>query len=489
MKTRILAFQLFVFVSAGCFPQQIPSNQPDLADAVVSVSPGSYLRAIPGDFIGMSQDHNEIAIALGQRSTGIHAAYRNLLKNLTDAGIGPLFLRVEGDVMTPEMELPGVNGGVANLPQSKILVPLKELAEDVNVHYSLGLDMASNHPEWAAEEARRYLAVIPANVIEAFEIGNEPDSYQYQNYRERGAYLIDEYLQDWARYRDAVVAKTGTKVPFMGPSAAGSAYLAGTIQHLGSGFDVAIYSQHAYPYGKSAQNNPDLLLLPGASLKTVGGYQRYAAPIHAKGVKYRIGEMNSVAGGGQAGISDTFQAALWLIDTGFAFAQAGFDGFNFHTGRYTRYNFWDFHASEYKGRVTYDRLIVHPPYYGMLVLSNVMGNGAHLLSVSTAASAHVRVWATVDKAQKIHVVIVNSDEQRGGTVRIAVPGWNHGTASLLKAPAFNSTAGITFAGQTFDGSTDGTIQGAKQTQTVQGSDGKFSVDVPVTSAVLLDLSQ
>jgi hypothetical protein len=310
MNTRHLALSIWLLAPVCCFSQQGSTSPAHLADAVVSVSPQSYVRAIPGDFIGISEDHNDIAAAVGQRSTGVHVAYRNLLKNLTDAGTGPLFLRVEGDLMTPDTVLPGVHGGAPNQPQSKIIEPLKELAEDVNVHYSLGLEMASNHPEWAAEEAKRYLASIPANVIDAFEIGNEPDSYQYQGYRERGKFSITEYLQDWNRYRDAVVAQVGTKIPFMGPSTAATAYAAGTIQHLGSGFDIAIYSQHAYPYGKGEQNAPDLLLLPVSSIKTVGGYQRFVAPVHAKGVLYRIGEMNSVSGGGQTGLSESFQAAL-----------------------------------------------------------------------------------------------------------------------------------------------------------------------------------
>jgi hypothetical protein len=141
------------------------------------------------------------------------------------------------------------------------------------------------------------------------------------------------------------------------------------------------------------------------------------------------------------------------------------------------------------GHIVYDRLQVHAPYYGMLFLSRVMGKEAHLLGVSTKTTARVRVWATIDKTNTAHVVIVNSDEQNAGTVQVEVPGWSHGVASLLTAPSYSSTAGITFAGQTFDGSTDGLIRGPKRTAAVQAVDGKFRVDVPVTSAVLLDLTR
>ena len=68
MIPRFLAFTFLISFSINCFPQQNPQSQADLADAVVSVSPDSYIRSIPGDFIGMSQDRNEIAAALASFS-------------------------------------------------------------------------------------------------------------------------------------------------------------------------------------------------------------------------------------------------------------------------------------------------------------------------------------------------------------------------------------------------------------------------------------
>lgn len=489
MKATIKALVVLNLLIVCCPSRKTAGNQANLATATVSLAPTNYVRAIPGDFIGISEDHNDIASLVGQASTGVNQAYRNLLKNLTDAGAGPISLRVLGDLMTPTTELPGVNGGVPNLPQSRILEPLKELAQEVNVHYILGLDMASNHPEYAAEEAKQYLAVIPKSAIDAFEIGNEPDSYQFQGHRQRGSYLIDQYLEDWKKYRDVVVAEVGTEIPFMGPSAAGSGYNGGTIQHLGSGFDVKIYSQHAYPYGKDPANPSDLLLVPTSSTKTVGGYQRYFAQIHAKGIRYRIGEMNSISGGGQAGLSDTFQATLWLIDTAFNYAQAGFDGFNFHTGRWTKYNLWEFHVVDYKVRTIYDRLAVRAPYYGMLALAEVMGSQARLLTVSTETSANLTVWATLDNKEHIHVIIINKDERASGNVQVKIPGYRVGTVSMLTAASYSSTSGISLAGQTFDGSTDGRLQGEKQVSQIEANDSLFTVDVPTTSAVLLDLTK
>jgi hypothetical protein len=46
-------------------------------------------------------------------------------------------------------------------------------------------------------------------------------------------------------------------------------------------------------------------------------------------------------------------------------------------------------------------------------------------------------------------------------------------------------SGATFAGQTFDGSTNGVIQGTQAIESVTGPDGVFEVPMPITSAALV----
>jgi hypothetical protein len=45
-------------------------------------------------------------------------------------------------------------------------------------------------------------------------------------------------------------------------------------------------------------------------------------------------------------------------------------------------------------------------------------------------------------------------------------------------------------GQTFDGSTDGTIQGQQVTTTITGQDGAFTLpNMPITTAAIIDFNQ
>jgi hypothetical protein len=44
---------------------------------------------------------------------------------------------------------------------------------------------------------------------------------------------------------------------------------------------------------------------------------------------------------------------------------------------------------------------------------------------------------------------------------------------------------VTFAGQTFDGSPNGSIQGTQAIETVDLSNGTFQIPMPITSAALI----
>jgi hypothetical protein len=72
---------------------------------------------------------------------------------------------------------------------------------------------------------------------------------------------------------------------------------------------------------------------------------------------------------------------------------------------------------------------------------------------------------------------------------VSMPGYNHATVLRLTAPSYTSTSGIKFGGQTFDGSTDGTIQGTQTTETIEGVNGVFQLPMTVTSAALMTLTQ
>ena len=452
----------------------LPTNT--LAEATISTTPS---KVIPTNFLGISTDWTQPAAIMGTASGGVNVAFRKLLNNLMQYATAPMMLRLTGD-----------NSTVANLTAD--IAPLSELSQAVNIHYVLGVDMMNSNLSITQAQAAQWVSQLPNSVIDGIEIGNEPDNYLGQGKRPL-TYNFDSYQAEDQTWAQAIHDVAGSSIKIMGPSTATSSWNSGaTTAFQGGSFLPDFVSQHAYLKPASATFTPpaDYLLLPGSATDLPAAYAPYAASAHSAGLKFRMGEMNSVCGGGALGISDTFQATLWSIDVMFNYLANGMDGVNWHTGQYTRYTLFEFKPQPSGSKVVYNLTKVTPLYYGLLTFSQMAGRNAKLLPVSQMSDSNVSIWATVDSTSAVHVVVINKDEQNTGSVQISLPGYRTGTVRSLTAPTYTSTTGVVFGGQTFDGSTDGSIQGSVATTTITGTDGVFTItNVPITSAVLIDFVQ
>jgi hypothetical protein len=180
-------------------------------------------------------------------------------------------------------------------------------------------------------------------------------------------------------------------------------------------------------------------------------------------------------------VSDIFASALWAVDTMFEFASVGVDGVNFH-GNSSTYALFTFDPSR-----KFTLTSVRPVYYGALLFQQATANAARLLPVAVTTKANLKVWATVDNQGVVHVALINKDKTAQGDVTISLPGFGAGVLIRLSAGNYQATHGVTIGGQTFDGSTDGTIQGTASEETVTSSGGVYSVTLPPTSAALLTI--
>ena len=173
----------------------------------------------------------------------------------------------------------------------------------------------------------------------------------------------------------------------------------------------------------------------------------------------------------------------------FAFVNAGIDGVNWHTASGASYNPFNITATTKSGKNVFTLSQVNPLYYGLLMFAQAAGNGAQLLPVTTLTNANLDAWATVDASGVVHLILINKDESASGSVQFSVPGYANGTAYPLTASSYTATTGVRYAGQTFDGSTDGSIQGTLSTTALTATNGTFSVTVPAVSAMLINLTQ
>jgi hypothetical protein len=456
--------------SLATFTVALPAGV--LAQATVTTTPK---LTIPPNFMGLSMNWNFPSGVMGQASTGVNQPFRNLLKNLTEYYTAPMLIRVMGD----DSENSNIQADTE---------PLTELAQAVNVDYILGVDLWHNNVSIAEAEASTWVNGVPNNLIYAFEVGNEPDVYPVNGARP-STYLFADYLPQFQEWRTAIHSSAGPNFRTTGPSYGEEdkyqrlTWIAGAQAAFAANeMNPSIVSQHAYVTGPGTYP-ADYLLEPGSTLNMLNDYSLYSISAHENGSLFRLGEMNTIWGGGIAGISNTFSAALWSIDMMFNVANLGIDGVNWNSGQGTPYQLVQFNVtSSAIGKATIDQ--VNPLYYGLLVFAQMAGRGAKLLPVTTTTDANVSIWATADNASTAHVVVINKDEGATGSVKITLPGYTTGTVR------YSATNGVTLGGQTFDESPDGTIRGGLVTTTITANDGVFTLaNMPITSAAVIDFSK
>jgi len=448
--------------------------------ATSQINPTAPTMTVPPSFMGMSFDWNTAESWFGSTTSGADPIIQQLLSNLMAYSTAPFQIRISGD-----------SYDMTGTLNSTTVVPFAQLAQNMNVHYILGLNLDLDSLSLTQSQASTYAAAVPNNAIDAFEIGNEPDNYVSNGARGNN-YGIQPYLTERSTFMQGVEAAVPNLQRFADPALASSGWLSGIEAGLLSGtLPGNIVTQHSYLtcYNAKTPFPLDQLLQYYATYSAPRLWGTFATVAHQAGQAFRIGELNSVCQGGQPGLSNNFTSALWSIDTMFAFLSSGVDGVNWHTSAGTYYNAFNLTVATKSGKNTYTLGGVNPLYYGMLLFAQATGNGARMLPISNLTNANLDIWATVDNNGTVHVVVINKDENQTGSVQISVPGYNSAVALPLTASSYTATSGVHFAGQTFDGSTNGTIQGTQVTQTITSSNGVFSVSVPTTSAVLLNLTQ
>jgi hypothetical protein len=466
------------------------------AQSPVSASVGSNPsgQAMGPGFVGVSLEYKALHVYTGRDPTAVNPVLVNLLRGLTPAQ-SPV-LRIGGD--SADVTWWPVRGMLAPPGISYSITPgwlrtTKALAAATRAQMIMDLNLASGRPAVAAAEARAFMQGIGRRYLQAFEIGNEPDLYPYLSwYRDRlgkahysrgRSYTVNAFIRDFSRWRAAL-----PNLPVAGPAFAHLPWLDGMGHFLATEPRLRLVTVHRYPLRAPVTDPtaPDFasianLLSDSSSSGLAQQVGHYVTMAHAAHHPFRIGEMNSAAGGGKWGTSNTFASALWVLDTLFNFAGAGVDGVNVHSLPRAAYELFTFtHSGPWSA-------FVHPEYYGMLMFAQAFPPGGRLLPV-TAPSGPLKVWAVQTADGHTQVAVINKDPAGDYQVRLQLPGAEMaGQASLewLKAPSVSSTGGVTLGGQTFgDRTTSGTL-GPPQLQPVLSVGGSYPIDVPPASAVLL----
>ena len=463
---------------------------PSTVYATVDPTPvGAPLRA---GFLGLSLEYSALEAYTGADPAALDPVFLQLLRNLGQ----PLVLRIGGNSTDSTWwPVPGMSApaGVTYALTPGWLDSARALATGLGAKLILGINLAAGRPRLTAAEADGLLTGVGSENVAALELGNEPDVYSvfpwYRNHRKpvfaRGAgYNLNAFLAE-AHHS----AATLPPVPLAGPASAELPWLSAVPALQAAEPRLGMVTVHRYPIQGCLQNRrspsyPSIpnLLSDRSSVGMATALAPYVAAAHARGLQFRVDELNSAALAGclgRAGVSNTFASGLWMLNTLFDLASVGVDGVNIHSLPGAAYEVFTFRRAASGWQA-----FVHPDYYGMLMFAQAFPPGAQLLPVHTTPGP-VKVWATRGADGHIRTVLINQDS-RSHSVELQLPSAG-GQAQLewLRAPSLAATDGVTLGGHTFGGETSTGALPAPQLRPASQLLGWYSIQLPPASAVLL----
>jgi hypothetical protein len=332
-------------------------------------------------------------------------------------------------------------------------------------------------PALAAAEVA-YVAQQLGSALLGVELGNECEAYGSSFYA--GNWSVEIFEALWQQYRSAIVAVT-PGAPLCGP-AAGSNLDTWTLpfgEYVTSS-QISLLTQQT-TRGPVSTASVDDLITPDAALSTELLMLHYGA--QSIDVPFRIDGLRSYDDGGAPGVSNSYAAALWVIDTIFQTALAGGSGINLQCG------------GQQPGTAIADNngvvLGPQPVFYGAL-LAAMAGTG-NLLSTQLSAGALNATAYALQTADGMSVLLVNKDATENLELSIVLPqAMSSATLQQMTqlsagatAPSLAALSGVSIQGARV--ATDGAFQpGAAYSLTLNGT--QLSCYVPALSAVLVELT-
>lgn len=243
--------------------------------------------------------------------------------------------------------------------------------------------------------------------------------------------------------------------------------------------------------------------------KSVASHVSLINKIKAYGLPYTISETNSLFGGGKAGVSNTFGAALWTLDYTLYCAANNITRLNFHMGTNYHYSAWQAIQTSSTTKGT------KAPFYGNLAAAAMLGDltndQVQVSNLPIADSDGTEATYAIYQAGALSKIVaislqeynftasgvatdsnLNTVKRTNTTFTFDVDSsYNGKTATIrrLLAPGADSITGITWDGYTFNYEVDNG-KATRLTNITYGEDvtvsgGKISVEVPESSAALL----
>jgi hypothetical protein len=298
--------------------------------------------------------------------------------------------------------------------------------------------------------------------------GHRMDTYDYAAWH-----------AEYRRFKSAIRA-TLPHVPFAGPDIAG-----GKVDWMQSfardeGGDIVLLTAHHY-IANQADPASTLELMLQEEKKYEGVLAKFRSIADTAHLPYRLCETASYSGGGKSGVSNTFAAALWVLDYLFALTSYGCSGVNLETG--VNHLGWVSHYTPIS-----DDLMGHygaaPEYYGLFAFVQA-AKGEQIAVACDTGGVNLTAYATRQNTGAMTLAVINKDLRQDAMVEVIGAAPQQARVMRLSGPSLSARGGVTLGGAPV--SSDGTWKGA-QAERAQIAGGKVLLDVPAGSAALIALT-
>ncbi|KAH7931207.1 hypothetical protein BV22DRAFT_1101178 [Leucogyrophana mollusca] len=471
----------------------------------ISSIPSADKNVVDASFLGISFELSYLGLYFGNDTSSMAQPMANYLSALGARVNDTIRLRIGGNSMddctyvpsqnSPLLQFTNPQANVNDQPVSfglELFDVLNQMAEVVNAKYLLGTacatylaglslrDPNSTNVPLLAGAAQQTLG----RAVDAFLLGNEPDLYTSHGQRPNLAnYTVQDYIADYSEASNLLKNTSGGDIvslsEFGGPSICCQWDLATLLQqgYLSSfeGILKYITMQH-YPQnncgGEDSGKYKLDYYLTHANAVSLAAWQNHGVSIvnalPSPRPEVVMSEFNTASCGGIPGLSDTFGAALWIVDYALQLATAGYTAAYLHTREpgisynivqppYTANGTWDTGA----------------PYYALLTVAEALrspGNGSYVQDLNiddsvTNTSATSAGYAVFDaESSALHTLVIfnfandSSIESFDLPANITGGGKNTTvTVKYLAAPNVNEKTTITWGGETLAGVGNGIL--------------------------------
>ena len=370
----------------------------------------------------------------------------------------------------------------------------------------VGLNFRLAHdPTWALRHVVAIDSLVGWKRVFALEIGNEVSFYPGGARPQNWTYA--DYSAEWGMYVATIYNQVNylPKPLFQGLACYGTDWLKHYVAFIDSHADVLLtVSHHFYPESHSNAPNSSIpklhkLVSDADATEESAAVQETVKQVADRhpAVPFVLGEGNSVSGHGQLNVSTTFGACLWAIHEMMNDIAVGVHTWQFHNNVIEDFALSSYTAFIYQ-RLNSDVPTVMPLYYAMRFVTEATRNFAEMVAVeANSTNAVVKVFAfrqVRGERSEVRVVVLHKgyNDTTPASITVALSNSQQPQPAahyiVLRADSIYSNFGLTYAGQTYDGTKDGLPIGQYVSTSVQpDSSGKYQLSVQTASATLLTI--